>query len=452
MALAMSAIYICESITELPLISALVRLDVVERSHLDTAFTIGVIRGLLLASILVGISWPLSIFYNDHRLIALTSALALAPAVRGTINPNLASDMRAISFWRYFTVDSCGKPIAACVSALIALETHSYWAIASYTILSPAISTVVSFCLIPYRPHLSLKEWPAFKRFIGWNSAGQVLAALNWQFDRILLGRSFSKPVLGRYVMANDIAALPEMALIKPIMSPLMAGFVLAKGDVLRLKRAYLKANLAIFSVGLPVMLGISALAAPAVRLGLGPSWIEAIPLLKWLALSCVPPLAAAPMAALAASLDRPEFITYRAIIESFVRLPLLVVGVLSMGLFGVIYARLISDIVMSIVSMAFIRRLIGVSVREQLKDLWRSVSAGAAMYIMVSLAEPMLSNENGLALIVKTAAIAAGGAIVYFGAIFTIWWVRQRPPGLESDVIARLPVSQLKRFVTRKA
>ncbi len=48
---AMTLIFIVEAVSELPISQSLVRLDTIGRSHLDTAFTIGLIRGGLLASV-----------------------------------------------------------------------------------------------------------------------------------------------------------------------------------------------------------------------------------------------------------------------------------------------------------------------------------------------------------------------------------------------------------------
>src|ERR1700691_4013742 len=79
-ALATSLIFITESIFELPLVEAVLRVDVLERSHIDTAFTIGLIRGLGVMMILCLLAWPFGYFYHDLRLVPLVAVLSLSPA------------------------------------------------------------------------------------------------------------------------------------------------------------------------------------------------------------------------------------------------------------------------------------------------------------------------------------------------------------------------------------
>jgi len=44
------------------------RLKYISKSHLDTAFTLGILRGLLLSVVVLTAAWPFSIIYNDNSL------------------------------------------------------------------------------------------------------------------------------------------------------------------------------------------------------------------------------------------------------------------------------------------------------------------------------------------------------------------------------------------------
>jgi O-antigen/teichoic acid export membrane protein len=71
----------------------------------------------------------------------------------------------------------------------------------------------------------------------------QLVAALSWQFDRILLGYFVTKSDLGRYAMATDLSVLPTQSLIGPAMQPVMAAFSRINDDRERLRNAYSKAS-----------------------------------------------------------------------------------------------------------------------------------------------------------------------------------------------------------------
>ena len=71
-AIAVSVVQITEAILEMPTGNALLQLPVVNRSHLNTAFTFALIRGLAIAAILCALSVPLAAFFGDGRLVAYT--------------------------------------------------------------------------------------------------------------------------------------------------------------------------------------------------------------------------------------------------------------------------------------------------------------------------------------------------------------------------------------------
>ncbi|MFX5987704.1 oligosaccharide flippase family protein, partial [Acinetobacter baumannii] len=77
--IATSLVAIVDMVLEVPLILALISLDRVTKAHLNTAFTLAVLRGLVFSAIILGAAWPFSYIYNDPRLIPVLAALAVGP-------------------------------------------------------------------------------------------------------------------------------------------------------------------------------------------------------------------------------------------------------------------------------------------------------------------------------------------------------------------------------------
>src|SRR5271154_1815520 len=99
-ALAASLIFITEAIFELPLVEVALLADVLERSHLDTAFTLSMLRGLGVMAILLLLAWPFAHFYHDPRLVPLIAVISLSPGTRGLQSPKLITYIKVLSFWR----------------------------------------------------------------------------------------------------------------------------------------------------------------------------------------------------------------------------------------------------------------------------------------------------------------------------------------------------------------
>lgn len=439
-AIAMTVIYIIEAALELPVSQALVRLSTMEPSHYDTAFTLSLLRGLALSSIVCMVGWPFAHFYSDHRLLPLVCVLSLAPVARGLVSPRLADFSRNLDFSPDFTMEFLGKLAAFATALTLALTVRSYWAIAAGTVMAPIASTATSYVLAPYRPRLTLSKLTAFSGFLGWITAAQVVSAFNWQADRLLLGKLTSKAALGLFTAANDTANIPVMSLFSPMLRPLLSAFSLLKEDPRRLAKSYQSSATAMITVGLPILVGESMLAYPAVRLMFGEKWMGSAPLLRWLAISLIPMLFAIPMAPLVMTFGRTQIFFKRNLFEIGVKLPLVVLGAIKYGFMGVVLARCISESATVFYSMIVVRSLIGVSVREQLTAPWRSITSsilmGAAIYIVL----PRLTHSTAIVpLALGTSLAVLVGAITYCGSLWVIWTLAGSPSGLEAMVCGKL-------------
>lgn len=432
-AIAASVVSITEATLEIPVNQALVRLPVITRCQYDTAFTLSLIRGLILTALLPLAAVPFSYFYGEPRLVTLICVLSLAPAARGLMSPRLAEFQKEMSFWRDFALELAGKVASFGASITIALVTGSYWSIAVGTIILPIISSAGSYILAPYRPRLSLAELPIFKGFVGWMSAAQIISALNWQFERLLLGKTETTARVGLFSASSDVAGIPYLAFFGPILRPLLAGFSKISTDRDRLAESYLTSLGVVGAIGFPLLVGESLVAEPAVRLILGPQWASAAPLVAWLSLSLIPALLALPAVPLVMCFGQTRLLIYRNLIEVMVKIPLAIIGLLSFGLGGIIAARFLSELAAGAYSMLLVKRLTGISAARQLKVSWRSGLACCVMVPPVLLVRHMLSAPTG-ALDAALSLVTLGivGCVVYVFSIWAVWCLCGRPPGAE--------------------
>jgi O-antigen/teichoic acid export membrane protein len=438
-AIAMSLIFVVEAVFEMPLNQALVRLPDLTRDHFDTVFTLGALRGLLLAAVLVVAAFPFAAFYKDPRLGPVICLLGVAPIARGLTSPRMVEFVKRINFPRDLIVDFSGKVVAMATATSIAIFTHSYWSIVAGTVASPLAMVVATYIFAPFRPRLSLREARSLIGFVGWSSATQMVVALNWQCDRLILGRFAAARDLGAFTMASDLATLPERTLIKALARPIMAAFALIRDDVVRLRDAYAKSTAAVMMVGLPAMTGLGLLASPTIQCVLGNRWLVAVPLLQWLAFACIPPLFTAGLGPLVMTLNRNRIFFSRSVLEFFIKLPLVAGGAIWFGLQGVVIARLLSDVALAVISMSLARELIGMSVFGQILMCWRIIGGGLAMAGALLFLRPLLEGLHGLELALGLIGVSAAGGVTYFTAIFGLWLCARRPAGLESIAIDRI-------------
>ena len=419
-ALAMTLISIVDIVLEIPLTQALTRLRNVEKVHLDTAFTLGLLRGLLFSLVVIAAAWPFAKFYHDPRLAALIAVLSLGPIARGLYSPAMVRFIREMSFREVFLSQLLGK-LAAVGAALLVLNLGGgYWAIVTNSVGASLGATLISYAFAPYRPAFSLAEMHQFSGFMGWFSASQLVSALNWQLDRVLLGHFTTKAELGRYTMAGDVASLPTASLIGPAMQPVMAAFSKINHDATRIRSAYLKASRFTMMLSVPVCLFMSLTSDLTTDLLLGPQWKAAGVYLQWLALTILPTAYFQPLSALAFAVGRPRTIFEINAVELCFRVVLVTIGLYYYSIWGAIAARGLVSVIIFVASLLSSRKLAHAGIAAQLANLWEVALASTAMAVAILVLRDLSAGWH-LSDFFELSFIGAGAGLAYIGALFML-------------------------------
>ncbi len=429
-AIGTSIVAVIEAALELSLNQALLRLEMIERSHYDTAFTLGALRCSVLYLLLLLAVRPIATWYGDPRLPPLVLVLGLGALARGMINPRLAEFQKAMSFWRDMSIEVSGKVVGSLIGICLAVATGSYWSVAVAAIASPTVTLVASYALAPYRPRYSLASMRVFSTTLGWLSLAQVIGTMTWQCERLLLGLFIPVARLGLFTTASDLSLIPFLALFGPILRPLLAAFHSVRNDEARLARSYRMATRAVMTVGMPILVGESLLAEPIVRVILGEKWLGIAPLLRWLAPSLIPALFVLPSAPLITAFGETRDLVTRNALELTVKLPMLWFAYSAFGIAGVALSRMASETVTAFFCMRLVQRMVGLSMRQQLSDAWPCLAATAIMVPAVLLLRAaMVPRLATLDLAVSVTV----GAVAYFATLYLTWHMKGRPGGIEA-------------------
>ncbi|MDA9508700.1 hypothetical protein XI09_29465 [Bradyrhizobium sp. CCBAU 11386] len=417
-ALAATLIVIADMVLEVPTLQALTRLPHVTKSHLDTAFTLSVIRGVVLGSVLVLAAWPFAHLYKDPRLVALILASGIGPLARSLYSPGMVEYVRSMSFRQVFLAETAGKLTAAATAIAAVSLGAGYWAIVASGTAAAIGATSMSYLLAPYRPRLSLSEFREFSAFLGWLSGAQIIIALSWQFDRILLGFSLSKAALGQYSIASDLSVMPTQSLIGPAMQPLMAALAQINQSRDRLRNAYSKASRFTMLLAAPTCIGMSLTSDLVAEVLLGPQWHDAGLYLQWLALSTVLSAFYQPVHSLALATNQTSFVFRLTFIELCSKVILMSLGLYFYSLIGVIAARILVSFILFGLSLLAARQLVGTSAASELAKLWQVAAACAVMTILVIVLRHKLIG-TGIPSLLELGAVSLFGGAVYVASLY---------------------------------
>ncbi|MCJ8518618.1 O-antigen/teichoic acid export membrane protein [Pseudorhizobium tarimense] len=195
----------------------------------DTALSIAALRALAIVAVLCATAWPLSLLYHEPRLVALQCALSLAPAMRGLLSQKLTEYARVMDFRRDVVLEIIAKGGA--------LHDRHHAGYHHGQLLGHRHRQDLKYragnghLLLPCTAALSVHAWRmafVFRR-LGWNAARQLLSAVNWQADRVVLPRYVDTGTFGQFTWADNLVAVPAQAIIQPITPPLFSAFVMAR-------------------------------------------------------------------------------------------------------------------------------------------------------------------------------------------------------------------------------
>lgn len=419
-ALAMTVVLIVDTVLEVPVTQALTRLPAIDKTHLDTGFTLGLLRGFGIALVILIASWPVSVIYDNAELAPIMIALAVGPVLRSLASPRMVEFMRDMSFSQIFMMEVFGKAVAFVAAVSTVLAGGGYWALVVNFATAGSVGAIASYVIAPYRPSLSLRRFNDFASFVGWFSLAQFVSALNWQSDRLLLGAYVDKPTLGRYAVSGDLAVLPIQSLILPAMMPVMAAFARIGNDRERQRFAFLKAARFAMMLSVPLAVGIALVSDLVVALLLGAQWREAAPILSLLALSVVGIPYFQTLYSLALAIDRPSLVFRLNATELAVRIVLLPVGLALLAAPGVALARIGVLVVMFAAYLFHARSLIGAGIGDQLLNLWKIVAAAGVMVLAVLGLRHVLL-PLGLPPLLEAPIVVGAGALTYALALVAL-------------------------------
>jgi len=437
-ALGTTLLVILSAITDLALSNALVHHQDATKDDYDTAFTLGVLRGILLAAIMLAGGFVMAEVYKDSRLVWIGVGLASRPLLSGIASPYYVKYVKDLKFGTVAITEALNYTAQLVISVGVALLTHSYWAIVAGLVAASFVGLTSTFRVAPYRPHFTLKSWRKIMHFSIWVTLTQTITMIGNRFDNFLAGGMLGISTFGAYNVGNNVSAMITQSAIIPLERVLFPSFAKITHDKERLKAAFQKAQASLFAIGLPLGVGLALVAEPFVYLTLGPKWGVAVTVIEYVAPVLGVQVVFGPSSALAFALGATRTLFMRSLVMLALRGPIVLFGLYFYGLEGLLIARTISGgVLVSVVNAYMVRSMIGVSPWEQVKVTWRSIVACLAMIGAVLAMKSVLPNVTNVeTAAISLAALVPTGALVYGGMHVALWLASGRPSrAIETEI-----------------
>lgn len=236
-----------------------------EPVFLNTAWTLGVIRGFVIWLFCLLLTWPMAQFYQDDRFLWLVPVIAISSIIDGFGSSSIHTLQRHIDLGR-LTIFNLTLQILGLLTLIILAYLHpSILALVIGVLLGSLYRTIGSYWLIPGYSNRFAWSQDAVKEILSfgkWMFLASGITFLNEQSDRIILAKLLSFKLLGVYTIAYSLAAIPReiiKTLSHRVILPAIASQLDLPRSILRTKIIYQRRFL---------LMGFAVLIATLVSLG----------------------------------------------------------------------------------------------------------------------------------------------------------------------------------------
>ena len=276
------------SISNVGVTESLVRAKTIGRAEFDTGFSIQLVRGIVTGFLLVLAAPLISVWFSEPRLTNVVYAIAVAFVVAGFENIGVINFRRHMRFDLEFRLSAFERTFAFFSTITAAFLLRSYWALVIGMVVAKVVRVCASYIMEPYRPKLGFSAWSTMAGFSMWMWLSSLVYMVWIRADPLIVGSQISKPLLGLYVVALDIALLPTTEIMEPIGAVLFASFAAEYNAGRNPQSTAFILSITLVAIMVPIALLVSAASADIVGVLLGGLWSPAAPLVSILAISVV--------------------------------------------------------------------------------------------------------------------------------------------------------------------
>lgn len=334
---------------------------------------------------------------------------------------NVARDVliRRVQHKRIAILDLTLTIIVFVITVLVAVTTHSIWALLVVNLLSPIITALMLIFWKPvWRPRLDFDR-TMVKYYLNFGSrvvSGEVLGVALDKVDDLWTNIFLGDRALGYYSRAYQFALYPRIILAIPVNTVTSGTYAELKYDRRRLSQAFFQVNSLLVRSGF-LLAGVLAVIAPEfIRIFLGVKWMPMLePFRLMLVYTLFDPIKLT-IASVLVAVGKPEKVS----IARTIQLLIMVVGLFVLGSpYGISGVALAVDL-MLVAGIAILLYFVGPYVDYSFKRLFGvpilALAAGIGITWLINALWDQ-SVSDWLSMIVKGAIFLIG----YLGILFLL-------------------------------
>ncbi len=184
----------------------------------NTAWTIQLIRGMIIWLFALLVTQPIANFYQDERLLWLIPIVGFSSVVDGFSSTNIYTCQRRLDLARFTVFDFIVQTLSVATYILLAWLSPTIWSLALGTLAGALYRTIGSHWLIPDVTNRFAWNRDAVRDILSfgkWMFVSSALIFMAEQSDRLILGKLLNIETIGVYTIAYTLAIIPKEVIKK---------------------------------------------------------------------------------------------------------------------------------------------------------------------------------------------------------------------------------------------
>ncbi len=233
-----------EMLSDIGVLTSIIQNPRSDRTFLNTAFSIQMVRGVALWALGIGLAWPLSAYYENAQILTLLPVVTSIAFLRGLLPTKYSLLFRDMDVARHTSITVAGQAAALVTTVAIAAVSPSVWALAWGSVANDLVKTILAYLVV--RGPLDRFQWEkpaasAILHFGKWTFVSTMMAFIASRFDSLALPKLIDFNQAGVYSQANNLAWVPLFVGGQPLGAVLLP----ALSEAFRDKPELLKQNFA---------------------------------------------------------------------------------------------------------------------------------------------------------------------------------------------------------------
>ncbi|MDB9823141.1 lipopolysaccharide biosynthesis protein [Deltaproteobacteria bacterium] len=386
--IAMLSISTLETFSQTGFQAALIQKKENIETFLDTAWTVSVIRGLVLFLILFLGAPIIAEFFNSPQAVLIIRVIAVSTLLSGLRNIGIVFFQKELEFNKKFFYEFSATIADIGVAITLAFLLKNVWALVWGGLAANFVRLFMSYIINPYRPSLKLEK-NKFKDIFGfgkWVFFSSSLIFLLTQGDDIFIGKILGVAALGFYQMAYTISNLPATEITHVISQVTFSAYSKIQDDLPKLGTAFLKVLRLTTLLSFLFAGGIFVLCSEFTRIFLADKWLPMVPAIQILCFFGVTRSINAAMGQILFSTGNPKIQGVLSSIQLLIMIIIIYPLTRLWGISGTSIAVVIPNIIALILITKRIKELLDLRYKNILRNITVPCIAAFSMVLIVSL------------------------------------------------------------------